>query len=88
MTHGETPTRRCGPTRAVRLAFAELGKGPHPVETIVAQARRWAGSELTDDEVLRVLERGRNPYTQDQSRRWRQLPGYVAAFGLEERARQ
>lgn len=56
MTHGQTPTAVCAPTRAVRLAFMELGDGEHSLDKILAIARRFR-SDLTTAEALRVLER-------------------------------
>lgn len=55
MTHGQTPTARCWPARAVRLAFQELGDDQDAGALVVA-GRKWR-PELTPAEVLRVLER-------------------------------
>lgn len=84
MTHGNTPTTICGASRAVRLAFEELGKGGHPFETVAAVARRW-NRELSDAQIQRVLERrprkGRGKY-EKKDEKWHRPAGWVAAFDV------
>lgn len=57
MTHGLTPTRRCGPTRAVRLALEEIGPLGAPPPRVYAVAITHAPG-LSPEQFERVVEDG------------------------------
>ena len=85
MTHGRTPTERCGPSRAVRLVLEELGEDTATHEEIHRRAMLRATRPFSAEYVFRrVLVRGslkRNGWIERvQADAWRMRPRALDAL--------